>query len=168
MGVVLFAAAGWSQTSKPADDAGRPVQTEPATGASTARADQRSSLAGARAPAASYSSAIWEYWVNLTIPAGSWLDLDSVMDFSHAGNVRVSVRCLDASLGNVVLAAYWTVPQAPFFNVADVVEGNTFYYRNVGGTTFNAYGSRFRLRIINNGVTGITLSQVLLFARSQY
>jgi hypothetical protein len=161
VGVVLWGAAGWSQSSKPADDAEAAVKTD-----APANADRRSSLPGSRALAPFYSSPLWEYWVNLTIPAGSSLDLDSVMDFSYADSVRVTVRCSSGNLADVVLGAYWSVPRAPLFNVADVVRGDTFYYRNVGGATFQTYGSQFRLRIINNGVTGVTLSQVLVFARS--
>ncbi len=111
-----------------------------------------------------YSSALWEYWVNLMIPAGSSLDLDADLDFSYSENVRVTVRSDGGSLADVALAAYWTMPQAPFFSVADVVRGDTFYYRNVGGATFNTYGSWFRLRIINNGASAVTLRQVLMFA----
>jgi hypothetical protein len=161
LGVVLFGAAGWSQSSKPSDDP--PAATTEAAN----RPSGHGTPAGPRAVTASLSSPNWEYWVNLTLPAGGWLDLDSAIEFSYSDNVRVTVRCSDGSLTNVELAAYWTVPRAPLFNVADVVRGDSFYYWNVGGATFRTYGTRFRLRIINNGFTGITLSQVLLFVRGQ-
>ncbi len=168
VGVVLLGAAGWSQSAKSADDGEAAVKAVLPKGISSAPEDRHASQPGPRTLAPSYSSPLWEYWVNVTIAAGSSLDLNSAMDFSYADSVRVTVRCSDGSLADVVLGAYWSVPRAPLFNVADVVRGDTFYYRNVGGATFNTYGSQFRLRIINNGVTGITLSQVLLFARSQY
>jgi hypothetical protein len=168
LGVVLLGAAGWSQSSKSADDAAAALKTDLAKGTSSPKPDRHSSLPGSRTPIMSYSSSLWEYWVNLTIPAGGSLDLDSVMDFSYSDSVRVTVRCGNGNLADVVLGAYWSVPFAPLFNVADVVNADTFYYRNVGGATFNTYGSQFRLRIINNGVSGVTLSQVLMFARLLY
>jgi hypothetical protein len=166
--VVLLGAAGWSQSSKSADDAEAALKTDLAKGTSSMKPDRHSSLPDSRTLVPSYSSSLWEYWVNLTIPAGGSLDLDSAMDFSYSDSVRVTVRCGNGSLADLVLSAYWSVPLAPLFNVADVVKGDTFYYRNVGGATFNTYGSQFRLRIINNGVTGVTLSQVLMFARILY
>ena len=168
LGVGLLGAAGWSQSSKSADDAEAALKTELANGTSSPKPDRHSSLPGSRTLSPSYSSSFWEYWVNLTIPAGGSLDLDSAMDFSYSDNVRVTVRCSNGNLADVVLGAYWSVPLAPLFNVADVIKGDAFYYRNVGGATFNTYGSQFRLRIINNGVTGVTLSQVLMFARTLY
>jgi hypothetical protein len=168
VGVVFLGAAGWSQSSKPADDADA-AKMDLAKGTASPKPDRRPSRAGPRTLSSSYASSLWEYWVNLTIPAGSSLDLDSDLDFSYSDNVRVTIRSSDSGdLSDVVLDAYWTVPQAPFFNLADVVKGDTFYYRNVGGATFNTYGSRFRLRIINNGATAVTLRQVLMFTLSLY
>jgi hypothetical protein len=168
LGVVLLGAAGWSQSSKPVDDAEAALKTDLARGTSSPKPDRHSSLPGSPILMPSYSSSLWNYWVNLTIPAGGSLDLNSVMDFSYSDSVRVTVRCSNGSLADVVLNAYWSVPLAPLFNVADVVKGDTFPYRNVGGATFNTYGSQFRLRIVNNGVIGVTLSQVLMFARILY
>ncbi len=165
--VILVGAAGWSQSWKPADDA-EGAKTDRGKSTSSPRPDRRSNLTGSRTLNSSYSPALWEYWVNLTIPAGGSLDLDSDIDFAYSDSVRVTVRSGIGNLADVVLNAYWSVPFAPLFNVADVVRGDTFYYRNVGGATFNTYGSQFRLRIINNGVTAVTLSQVLLFARTFY
>jgi hypothetical protein len=165
LGVVLLGAAGWSQSSKSADDAEAALKTDLAKGTSSPQPDRHSNLPGSPTLRPLYSSSLWKYWVNLTIAAGGSLDLDSGMDFSYSDSVRVTVRCSNGNLADVLLAAYWTVPLAPLFNLADVVKGDTFHYRNVGGATFNTYGSQFRLRIINNGVTGVTLSQVLMFTR---
>ena len=168
LGVVLLSAAGWSQSSKSDDNAEAALKTDLAKSTLSPTPDRHSSLPGSRTLMPSYSSSLWNYWVNLTIPAGGYLDLDPAMDFSYTDSVRVTVRCSNGSLADVVLGAYWSVPLAPLFNVADVVKGDIFPYRNVGGAIFNTYGSQFRLRIINNGVTGITLSQVLMFARILY
>src|SRR5262245_51147668 len=165
LSVIFLGAAGWSQSSKPADDADA-AKTDLTKGTSNPK-DRRSSQAP-RTLNSSYSSSLWEYWINLTIPAGGSVDLDSDINFSYSENVRVTIRSDSGNLADVVLAAYWTVPQAPFFNVAEVVKGDTFYYRNAGGATFNTYGSRFRLRIINNGDSAVTLRQVLIFALSLY
>jgi hypothetical protein len=63
--------------------------------------------------------------------------------------------------------AYWTVPQALYWNVADVVRGGTFAYTNVGGAVFNTYGSQLRLRLTNTGNATMYLSQVVIFTRVQ-
>ncbi len=168
LGVALLGAAGWSQSSKPADDA-EAAKADLAKSPSSPKPDQRSPrLTASRISNSFYSSSLWEYWVNLTIPAGGSLDLDSDIDFSYSENVRVTVRSDFGNLAEVTLGAYWTVPPAPFFNVADVVNGNTFYYRNVGGATFNTYGNWFRLRITNNGGSAVTLRQVLMFVPGRY
>jgi hypothetical protein len=157
---VLLCAAGWSQTPKPVDDA-ETAQTgfKPA---SSPKADRRSNVAVSRSLGSSYASSLWEYWVNQVIPAGGSLDLDSEIDFSSSETARVTVRSDSANLGDIALAAYWTVPTAPYFNIADVVKGSGSYYRNAFGATFNTYGSRFRLRILNNGSSAVTLRQVLI------
>ena len=167
-GVVLLGAAGWSQSAKSADDAEAALKHGLDKDTSAPKPDPQASLPSSRTLTPYYASSSWEYRVNLTIPAGGSLDLDSVLNFSYSDSVRVTVRCSNGSLADVVLGAYWSVPFAPLFNVADVVTGDTFYYRNVGGATFKTYGSQFRLRIINNGVTGVTLSQVLMFVRTLY
>ena len=63
------------------------------------------------------------------------------------------------------MSAYWGVPQLPLYAVADVIGGTSFPYSNLGGATFNTYGSQFRLQVTNNGANPITLTQVLVFAR---
>jgi hypothetical protein len=57
------------------------------------------------------------------------------------------------------------VPQLSLYAVADVIGGTSFPHSNLGGATFNTYGSRFRLQVTNNGANPITLTQVLVFAR---
>ena len=162
---VLLGATGWSQTPKPVDDA-ETARTALIAPPSIPKPERRSGTTMSGSLRSSYSSSIWEYWVNQIIPAGGSLDLDSEIDFSCSENVRVTVRSDVANLGTVALAAYWTVPTAPYFNVADVVKGDTSYYRNAFGATFNTYGSRFRLRILNNGGSAVTLRQVLIYGLS--
>ena len=114
-------------------------------------------------PQATFSQ--WEWWTNFTIPAGGTVNLDSQLDYSTTDTVRVTIRSAGSDLGKVALAAYWAIPDVPFYGVADVVGGNTLPYSDAGGATFNTYGSQFRLRLINNGNSAVTISQVLMFSR---
>ena len=109
----------------------------------------------------------WEYWTNVTIAAGSSVNLDSQIDYSTTDTVRMTIRSAGSDLANVIVSAYWAIPQVSWYGVADVVAGSTFPYTDAGGATFNAYGSEFRLRVTNNGSESIRLSQVLLFTRVQ-
>jgi len=65
----------------------------------------------------------------------------------------VSIRSYNPDLRDIVMDAYWAVPQAEFYNVAEVVSGDTFPYRNVDGATFTTYGNQFRLRVTNTGTS---------------
>lgn len=126
------------------------------------RSNTRSKAAAASPRAAGASD--WELWRNLTIGPGQSITLHSDMDFSTAGTARISMRSRNNDLPDVRLDAYWSVPQAEFFNVAEVASGSDFPYRNVGGATFTTYGSQFRLRVTNTGSTNIFLSQVIIFS----
>ena len=109
----------------------------------------------------------WEYWTNVTIPARGFVNLDSQLDFSTTSAVRMTIRTAEADMPNVVLNAYWAIPQVPYFGIADVIEGRRFPYSNAGGATLNPYGSQFRLQVVNNGPNPITVTQVLLFMRAR-
>lgn len=119
---------------------------------------------GAAASPRATGSSDWELWRNLTIGPGQSVTLHSDLDFSTAGTARVSFRSRNNDLPDLRMDAYWAVPQAEFFNVAEVVTGQNFPYRNVGGVTFTTYGSQFRLRLTNTGGTTIFLSQIIIFS----
>jgi hypothetical protein len=112
----------------------------------------------------SYSYADWDVWRNVTIAPGESVNLDSDINFSSADAARVSMRSHNDDLPDIRMNAYWAVPQAEFFNVAEVVTGATFPYSNTGGASFRAYGNRFRLRLTNTGSSTIYLIQVVVFA----
>ena len=114
----------------------------------------------------SYSYADWEVWRDITIAPGQSVNLDSGISFSTADTARVSIRSHNADLRDIVMDAYWAVPQAEFYNVAEIVTGDTFPYRNVGGATFTTYGNQFRLRLTNTGTSTMFLAQVIVFART--
>jgi hypothetical protein len=107
----------------------------------------------------------WEFWNNITIPAGAAINLDSQLDYSTTDTVRVTFRSAGADLGNLVVSAYWAIPQVDLFGVAEVVAGNSFPYLNAGGATFNTYGSILRVQVKNTGNAPMVLAQVLAFAR---
>jgi len=108
----------------------------------------------------------WAYWTNLTIQPGASVNLDSSLDYSTTDTVRVTVRSDAGDIANLVMSAYWSIPQVDFYGVADVVAGASFPYNNAGGATFNVYGSQFRLQLTNTGSDPMKLTQVLTFARA--
>ena len=116
-------------------------------------------------PRNSYSYGDWEVWRDIAIAPGQSVNLDSVMSFSSADTVRVSIRSRNSDLPNIEMNAYWAVPQALYWSVADVVTGERLAYTNVGGAVFNTYGSQFRLRLTNTGTATMYLSQVVIFTR---
>ena len=117
------------------------------------------------APEVAVSFAKWRVWQNVTIDPGQSIFLDSNLDFSLSDAARVSIRSEFTNLPDIEISAYWSVPEADFYNVADVVSGSELAYTNVGGAIFPAYGSQFRLRLTNTGYTTIHLFQVIVFAR---
>jgi hypothetical protein len=113
----------------------------------------------------SYSS--WEYWNNLTIQPGGWVNLDSSLDYSSSDSAKVTVLSVNgADLRDLVASAFWTVPALRFFNAADVFTGAGSYYSDARAFTFPIYGSQFRLRLTNHGTSAVTLAQVLIFTRA--
>jgi hypothetical protein len=135
---------------------------------SQAEEDESAALpASTKAAPRSESYADWDVWRNLTIGPGQSVTLDSGIRFGTTGSARVSVRSRNRDLPNLVMDAYWAVPEAEFFNVAEVATGDMFPYPNVGGAVFTTYGTQFRLRLTNTGNGTMFLSQVVIFARIQ-
>lgn len=156
--LVLLASPGIAQQSKAIDD----ESASRKAGSPTSVPSKSKPL---RSVVSQDSFSIWEFWTDVTIPAGASVNLDSRTDYSTVDTVRATIRSAGPDLNNVVVAAYWAIPQAPFYGIADVVAGTTFPFLNAGGATFNTYGSQFRLRVTNNGSNPISLTQVLIFAR---
>jgi len=153
----LLSPAGVAQTARRADENRAAVKSE----------GVEPSTAKEAAPASSSSdsgSSKWQFWTNLIIPPGAGVNLDSVFEYSSSKNVRVTIRSANNDLDGLFMEAYWATPGLPFYNTAELVTGDQFHYANVGGATFNTYGTQLRLRISNNGPTIITLLQVLVFA----
>jgi len=113
----------------------------------------------------SLTYANYELTTNVVIPAGQYVDVESSLDYSAATSVAVTVRSSSGNASNLSLVAYWSVPEALYWNVVDVAEGTDFYYSNVGGARFNVYGNQFMLRLMNTGTAGVVLSQVLVFVQ---
>jgi hypothetical protein len=107
---------------------------------------------------------------NLVIAAGKSVSLDSEMDFSAAGSVAVTLRCTTCdsaanSMNKLVLQAFWSVPDAELYTVAESKAGSAFLYWDSGGAIFQVYGARFRLTIQNKGEQGMLVQQVVIFRR---
>jgi hypothetical protein len=157
--VAVLASAGFAQTV--ADDASE--AQKPAKGVSL-KAQSRVKGAESRG---SYSYGDSEVWRDITIGPAQSVNLDSDISFYSSDTVRVSIRSRNSDLPNLEMNAYWAVPQALYWSVADVVTGEKFPYDNVGGVVFNTYGSQFRLRLTNTGSSTMYLAQVVIFTRVQ-
>lgn len=154
--VAVLASASFAQTvADDASDAEKPAKGVYLKAQARVKAEPRSSD--------SYGD--WEVWRDITIAPGQSVNLESDMSFFSADTARVTIRSRNSDLPNIVMNAYWAVPQAAFWSVADVVSGETFPYNNVGGAVFSTYGSQFRLRLTNNGTVTMNLSQVVIFTR---
>jgi hypothetical protein len=156
--LAVFASAGFAQ--RVADDAS---EAEKPTKGVSLKAQARVKAE----PRGSGSYGDWEVWRDVTIAAGQSVNLDSDMSFYTSDTARVSIRSRNSDLPNLVLNAYWAVPQALYWSVADVVRGEGLAYTNVGGAIFKTYGSQFRLRLTNTGSATMYLSQVVVFMRSE-
>jgi hypothetical protein len=158
--VVLAALASATFAQSVADDATE--AQKPAKGVSLkAQARVKSEARG------TYSYGDSEVWRDITIGPGQSVNLDSDMSFYSSDTARVSIRSRNSDLPNLEMNAYWAVPQALYWSVADVVTGEKFPYNNVGGVVFNTYGSQFRLRLTNTGSSTMYLAQVVIFTRVQ-
>lgn len=155
--LAVLASAGFAQTA--ADDA--PEAEKPSKGVYL-KAQARVKSAE---PRSSYSYGDWEVWRDITIAPGQSVNLESDMSFVATDTARVTIRSRNSDLPNIVMNAYWAVPQALYWSVADVVIGERLAYTNVGGAVFNTYGSQFRLRLTNTGSATMYLSQVVIFTR---
>ena len=149
--------ASFAQVNRIAEDASAGARNNVAAGAATPVKAQ------ARPAAVTASSA--EVLTNVTIQPGATVQFDSQIDYSSSDTVRVTVRSANGDLPNLVLSAYWAVPDAPAFDAGDVVTGDKFFYSNTGGATLNTFGSQFRLRLTNGGSAAMTLTQVTIYAR---
>ena len=130
---------------------------------------RRAKPADSTAPKATLSTAGYEVFKNITIGAGQSVSMDSTLDYSAADHVAVTYRTtsnVDLTTGVLSYQAYWAVPGADNFGVAEVDYGSNFPYTNAGGSTFTAFGNQFRLVITNSTKSTITLSQVTFYMRS--
>jgi hypothetical protein len=116
---------------------------------------------------ASLSTATYEVFKSVTIAAKQTLSLDSSIDYSATDRVAVTYRSPSGGdLTNLDIYAYWSIPIADSYSVAETDNGSNFPFLNAGGEVFTVYGNQFRLVLYNAGSTAITLSQVTLYIRS--
>jgi len=113
----------------------------------------------------------WEVYSDLVIAAGKSLALDSTMDYSKSDRVAVTVRCTicnsaATSMNNLVLKAFWKVPDVDLYSVAEIEQGSNFPYWDSGGAIFQTFGSTFRLTLQNTGKENISIQQLILFRRT--
>lgn len=113
-----------------------------------------------------------EVYLDVAIPVGKNVVIQSGLDFSSASTVAVSVRCSACTttttsmnaLG-LVLEARWQALNAS----TDIATQNasTFAYTDAGGAIFNVYAEQFNLELQNKGTSTITLDQVTIFRPGQ-
>ena len=144
----------FAQSGKPVKLADTSVAVKPAAASSTT-------------PTTPLTSAKWDYFTSVTIPAGQTVNLESTIDFSSSDIVRVTVRSAGTDLLNLLGTAYFTVPNATEFVTQEVMLGSDFFYSNSGGAGFQVCGPQFRLALRNLGSTTLTLTSVLIYTRVQ-
>lgn len=147
--IALLVPAGFSQThkSKPREDLSHAIKR-----------------AASKSKPKSMRNERWEVFTDVTIGPGQSAVLDSGLDYAGSEMARVSIRSADFDLDKLQLQAYWSVPDADYYNATDAIDGSTFAFGNAGGAKFLVYGSQFRLVLTNNGDATINLQQVILFA----
>ncbi len=109
------------------------------------------------------TSAKYEYYTNVTIPAGQSINLDSALDYSSSDTIAVTVRSAKADIANLVGTGYFTVPTATEYFTQEAFSGQNFNYSNTGGASFTVCGPQFRLTLQNQSTATITLSSVLVY-----
>ena len=109
------------------------------------------------------TSAKYEYYTNVVIPAGQTVNLDSSLDYSSSDTIRVTVRSTNTDLLALLGTSYFAVPNATEFVTQEAFLGSDFFYSNSGGATFQVCGPQFRLTLGNTGTTTMTLSSVLIY-----
>jgi hypothetical protein len=142
-----------------------------AFGAASGKSTETEEEGGATTPATSGSTEVFK---NITIAANKSVSLDSTLDFTSAAAVAVLIRCTACSTASFSLAssglvfqAFWIVPDADLYTVAEAATPTGFPYWDSGGLIFETFGTKFRLTIQNNSDQGISLRQVTLFRRMQ-
>ena len=106
-------------------------------------------------------------FLNVLIPAGKTVTLDSGLDFTNATGVAVTVMCTTCtnaatslSSAGLTLQARWMVADAEAFVAIEHKAAAAFAYWDAGGAIFSAYGSKFRLALQNKGSASISLPRV--------
>lgn len=113
-----------------------------------------------------------EVYLDVAIPVGQNVVIQSGLDFSSASTVAVSVRCTACTTTTTSMNALGLVLEArwqPLNATTDIATQNasTFAYTDAGGVIFNVYAEQFNLELQNKGTATITLDQVTIFCPAQ-
>ena len=120
----------------------------------------------AEAPAP-LTSAKYEYYANVTIPAGQSVNLDSTIDYSSSDTISVTLRSTKSDIAALLGTAFFIVPTATEYVTQEAFLGSNFFYNNSGGATFQVCGPQFRLTLQNLSNASMTLSSVLVYTHVQ-
>ena len=113
----------------------------------------------------------YEVFKNVVVAAGKSVPLDSKLDYTPATGVSISVYCDTCgseatSLSGLLMHAYWSVSEAPYYTAIDAALGSAFPYWDAGGIVFAVYGTQFRIMLQNTGDKDLKISQVVVWRRT--
>jgi len=127
----------------------------------------KSARPAAGSPKAALSTANSEVYKNITIAPGQSTNIDSNIDYSAADRVAITyVGASGTDFSGLEVQALWSVASADYWGIAETDNGGNFPYTNAGGSIFQVFGNQFRLVLVNSGKTTITITQLLVYARS--
>jgi hypothetical protein len=144
------------------------ITTEKPAGANAYLLRARSKRATSTSPAAANS----EVFLEVVIPVGKNVVIQSALDYSSSSSVAVAVLCTACTTPTTSLSALGLVLEArwqPLNASTDIATQNasTFTYLDAGGAVFNVYAEQFNLELQNKGTATITIDQVTIFRRAQ-
>jgi hypothetical protein len=122
--------------------------------------------ASARTSAATSSgSAVSDTWLNLTVPPGTFIKLNSTSDYTGADHISIAIECQSGnSLQPVAITVWWANSIVPYFAQTDAILGSNFPLTNMGGAIVPVYGPTLLLELVNNGTAAVSCDQVTTYA----
>jgi hypothetical protein len=122
-----------------------------------------------RAAASTSTVGAAEVYLDVVIPPGRNVIIQSSADYSSSSTVAVSVLCTACTTATTSMAALGLVLEARWQGMnatTDIATASTstFAYQDAGGAIFNVFAELFNLELENKGTSTISLAQVMIFA----
>jgi hypothetical protein len=116
-------------------------------------------------PSTNPSFSVTETWSSFTVQPGTPYKLSSATDYTGADHIAVAIECpTGSSPQSVVITVWWGNPNAIWLTLTDVILGNGFPLKNMGGGTVPAYGPQLQLQVVNTGTAPVSCDQVTTYA----